>query len=801
MNRWALFLLTVWLGILTSGCAGVVNGNSSNPTPVLPSITSQPASQSVTAGQTATFSLAASGASPLTYQWKKNGVAIAGSNSSSYTTPATTSSDNGAQFTAVVSNVAGSATSSAAVLTVSAAAVVPSITAQPANQTVSVGQTATFSVAANGTAPLAYQWKKNSVAISGANASSYTTPATAGSDNGAQFTVVVSNAAGTATSSGATLTVNAASTLQITTAQLSGGFVAGGYSATLAATGGFAPYSWSLASGSLPNGLSLSPGGVLSGTPSLAGSFSFNVQVKDASSSTASANFSINIASPSPSVAITSPTSGSSVSGTVSVSGTASDSVSITSVQVSVDGGSYSLASGTNTWSFTLNTSSLSNGAHTLTAQATDAAGISATSSVVALTVNNGSTASNCTLFASPSGNDSNSGSSSSAPKTFNGAASAAQPGSVVCLLAGTYNLSSTFYPPSSGSPSSWITYQSFGNGPVNFVWTAGATGQPMFKLGNGSFPSGPAYLEFKGFNLDGQNDALDGFFCQGGHHLRFIENSINNTGGSGVGAVNCDYLTSDHNLINHNGYLYGWTSAISYNTTPWFDSYPGFHNIISNNIITGEFDGSPNHTDGNGIILDLGSNTPPALIFNNVVYGNGGRCIEANVVTSFWVVNNTCYKNDLDTSLGNVGSFTSQNSNGGYFINNIALSVASNNPSYDQEGSNANISYYADMYFGSPFNFTYADPSQLINANPLFLLPPTLNIGGYATSLAPSLLGTGLTLTPLLSPALGKGIDPSTLSGIPANIVSDLKLYIYTDINGKARPQGGGSDLGAYQH
>jgi len=71
----------------------------------------------------------------------------------------------------------------------------------------------------------------------------------------------------------------------------------------------------------------------------------------------------------------------------------------------------------------------------------------------------------------------------------------------------------------------------------------------------------------------------------------------------------------SDHNLINHNGYLYGWTSAISYNNDQWFDNYSGFHNIVSNNIITGEFDGSSNHTDGNGIILDLGGNTPPALI------------------------------------------------------------------------------------------------------------------------------------------------------------------------------------------
>ena len=770
---------------------------------IAPTITTAPGNQTVTAGQTATFTVVAAGTAPLSYQWQKNGANIAGATGASYTTPATATSDSGSTFDVVVSNTAGTATSAAATLTVSPTPVAPTVTTPPANQTVTAGQTATFTVVAAGTAPLSYQWQKNSAAIGGATSSTYTTPATATSDNGAQFTVVVSNAAGSATSSAATLTVNAAPTLQITTSQLPGGFVSGAYASTLTATGGSTPYTWNLASGALPNGLALNAAGTISGTPSVAGSFPFTVQVKDAAAQSASRNFFINVVLPVPTVAISSPTSGASLSGTVNVTGTASDTVSLTSVQVSVDNGTFSNASGTNNWSFSLNTSSLSNGPHTLTAEVTDVAGSTATSSSLAVTVSNGSLATDCTLYASSSGNDNNSGTSPTSPKTFIGAAFATQPGSVVCLLGGTYNLNSTFYPPTSGTPSSWIVYKNYGDGPVNFVWTAGAIAQSMFQFGNGTFPSNPAYLEFHDLNLDGQNNALNGFFCVGAHHLRFIGNTINNTGGSGVGAVQCDYLTSDHNLINHNGYLYGWTSGISYNNNVWFDSYPGFHNIIANNIVVGEFDGSSHHTDGNGIILDLGGNTPPALIINNVVYGNGGRCIQSLNNINFWIVNNTCYKNNLDTSLGNAGSFTSQDSSNGYFINNIAVAWHTNNPSYDQEGSNSNISYYADMYFGSSPNFAPADPSQLIQADPLFVNPPFFDptaLGQYATALAPSLLGNGLTLLPL-SPAYNIGIDPSTLSGVPSAIVTDLKKYIYTDINGKARPQGGSSDLGAYQH
>lgn len=176
------------------------------------SISTQPANETVTAGQSATFTVAASGRGSISYQWYENGAPISGANSSSYTTPPTSSSDNGEKFDVVVRNRYGSVTSSTATLTVNAGMVAPSIATQPVSQTVTAGQTATFTVAANGTAPMTYQWQKSGVSIAGATASSYTTPATTTADSGSTFAVVVSNAAGSVTSNAATLTVNTAPT-------------------------------------------------------------------------------------------------------------------------------------------------------------------------------------------------------------------------------------------------------------------------------------------------------------------------------------------------------------------------------------------------------------------------------------------------------------------------------------------------------------------------------------------------------------------------------------------------------------
>jgi hypothetical protein len=213
MAACALFVVA----LLTACSSGAPGTGTTKGKGTAPQITTQPANISVTVGQTATFAVVATGTAPLAYQWQKNQANISGATSASYTTPATTSADSGASFDVVVSNgISPNATSSAATLTVSSAPVAPTITTQPQNATVTVGQTATFTVVATGTAPLSYQWQKNQANISGATSASYTTPATTAADNGSTFDVIASNGVSpSATSNNATLTVNAVQTSSI----------------------------------------------------------------------------------------------------------------------------------------------------------------------------------------------------------------------------------------------------------------------------------------------------------------------------------------------------------------------------------------------------------------------------------------------------------------------------------------------------------------------------------------------------------------------------------------------------------
>jgi hypothetical protein len=177
---------------------------------VAPSISTQPGSLNVSIGNDAAFAIAARGTEAMSYQWQFNLVDISGANSPVLRLAAVTSGQSGS-YRVVVSNAAGTVTSDTATLTVTSgapAAVAPTVVTQPVPVTVNAGNTATFAAGVSGTGPFTYQWLKGGQPISGATAAFYSIAAAAVGDAGS-YSVRVTNSVNTATSSSASLTVNA----------------------------------------------------------------------------------------------------------------------------------------------------------------------------------------------------------------------------------------------------------------------------------------------------------------------------------------------------------------------------------------------------------------------------------------------------------------------------------------------------------------------------------------------------------------------------------------------------------------
>jgi hypothetical protein len=202
-------------GTYTAGvrnAAGEVLSNPAvltvNPAPIAPVITAQPQPVTVSAGQTAQFSVTTTGTAPLSYQWQRNGVNIAGATAANWSV-VNAQSANAGSYRVIVSNSAGSVTSTAATLTVTPAVPPPVVLTQPAAATRTVGQSVTFTIAASGSGSLAYQWYLDGIPIAGANAPSYTLAAVALTDAGA-YTAGVRNTAGEVLSNPALLVVNPA---------------------------------------------------------------------------------------------------------------------------------------------------------------------------------------------------------------------------------------------------------------------------------------------------------------------------------------------------------------------------------------------------------------------------------------------------------------------------------------------------------------------------------------------------------------------------------------------------------------
>jgi uncharacterized repeat protein (TIGR03803 family) len=226
----------LYRAVATNG-AGSANSNSAlltvNAANVAPNFTANPSNQTVTAGQNAIFSASANGTPAPTFQWQvstDSGViwnnladdaTYSGVTTTSLTVTGTTTGQNSYQYRAVATNVAGSANSNSALLTVNAANVAPSITTNPANQSVTAGQNASFTVAADGTPAPTFQWEvstnggsnwsslNDDSTYSGVTTTTLTITGTIIGQNGYLYRAVATNVAGTATSNSVMLTVGA----------------------------------------------------------------------------------------------------------------------------------------------------------------------------------------------------------------------------------------------------------------------------------------------------------------------------------------------------------------------------------------------------------------------------------------------------------------------------------------------------------------------------------------------------------------------------------------------------------------
>lgn len=304
-------------------------------------------------------------------------------------------------------------------------------------------------------------------------------------------------------------------------------------------------------------------------------------------------------------------------------------------------------------------------------------------------------------------------------------------------------------------------------------VTLAAALNQPGSCANPGGSPN-PIY-NGNGITIDGRNGKHI-------HHITISNCEIFDCGGGGIAGLEADYLTYENNIIYNTSWfaLYG-TSGIS-NLSSWnYDSHSSvtYSNIIRNNICYGNEMFVPwiaqcDITDGNGIIIDsevgnnpLGAYTGKTLIENNVVYRNGGRGIAVFKSDNVDIINNTCFFNCNSDSIDD-----------GEITVNIGVNArVFNNIMYARTGERANYKNAASTNFSSGNNLVYnysavsfTSPTDLIAVNPLFV-DTALNNFTLQSS----------------SPCIDAG----------SNNAGEFSL---NDINGVLRPQGAGTDMGAYE-
>jgi hypothetical protein len=324
-----------------------------------------------------------------------------------------------------------------------------------------------------------------------------------------------------------------------------------------------------------------------------------------------------------------------------------------------------------------------------------------------ALSINAGYYTCSHEYFVSPSGSDSNSGASlSQAKKTIGGATSLPLGGGdCVTVEDGTYD--ETIVVSTSGSEDSctgYVVFRSASQGGAKIVSTDPYTG----------FTVAANYVMVDGFDLEdtgtgsafgaGTNNLVSGKVTVY-HHIAAIRNVAHDSGGAGLGAIHTDYIRFEQNTVYNNSTRsnYG-DSGIDLWEAQASDTKSGFHIVIRNNYsyLNIESDIPTDlQTDGEGIIVDSFDYADPTygttpyaqetLIENNVIWGNGGRGIEAagGQPTSYVTIrNNTVFDDNRQEQMypgAEIVSFGNHNA----VYNNIVILGSD-----DQNGSDGDATY-----------------------------------------------------------------------------------------------------------
>ena len=399
-----------------------------------------------------------------------------------------------------------------------------------------------------------------------------------------------------------------------------------------------------------------------------------------------------------------------------------------------------------------------------------------------------------CTIYVSSTGRDASSGRDQSHPMSLLQATRIVQPGSVVCLLPGTYLTSDRIMLLRSGRPGAPITYRNYG-GTALLQYVGGPLGGGVLQTNSGANWGGSHDIVIDGLTINGAN-RIDGgvFVTQGSHNVTIRNCVITNTGSAGIAVQASDYVTIIHNQIFHFGYSRGWSGGISIwnggyypvygGSTAWYDRAPGFHTVVLDNAVGGGFDGSGRHIDGDGIIVDGSGSIPPILIMNNLSYMIGGRGIEVYRTTSpMWVVNNTSFGAGLDAydDGGDAADFSALGAKDLYWVNNIGYGWRSLRriPAVTFSNGYSRIVWAHNVgYNGTPRGFKSAPhhPGAYRYVNPGFKSIPAVPAVSdpWDSAPAPWNLGGSLSLASN-SPFLYGGIEPTALRGLSGTLRTQM--------------------------